>query len=170
MLVLPDYGRPYIIEAISSPIVIKHCWMFNAAACDFMLEPIKYLEETSSPMVKVRINNYEFWAPADWHILVTDRETYQLDTVTIQSCASVMHEAFAFVADELKLRTLEVRVLDFQAESTCVVHPMINKGMALVHPVGPSLGTGKQVQQSVVIGPHDLYKHLAGKTVGDLFS
>jgi hypothetical protein len=121
-------------------------------------------------MLKVRINNTELWVPADWNVLVTDRETYQLDTVPIQSCASVRHEAFAFVAEELKLRTLEVLVLDFQAESTCVVHPMINKGMALVHPVGPSYGSGKQVQMSVIIGPHDLHKHLNGKTVGDLFS
>lgn len=170
MQVLPDYNKPYLIESISSPIVIKHCWMFSGSACDFMLEPIKYLEETSSPMLKVRINNTEFLVPADWNILVTDRETYQLDTVPIQSCASVKHEAFAFVAEELKLRTLEVMVLDFQAESTCVVHPMINKGTALVHPVGPSYGTGKQVQLSVIIGPHDLHKHLNGKTVGDLFS
>lgn len=172
MQVLPDYNKPYIIESISSPIVIRHCWMFSAPACDFMLEPIKYLEETSSPMLKVRVNNTEFWVPADWNILVTDRETFQLDTVPIESCASVKHEAFAFVADELKLRTLDIMVLDYQAQAGCVVHPMISKGMALVHPVGPAgarLG-GSPVQLSIIIGPHDLHKHLNGKTVGDLFS
>jgi hypothetical protein len=48
---------------------------------------------------------------------------------------------------------------------------MIVKGTALVHPVGPSpQGYGKQLQLSVVIGPHDLHKHLAGKVIGDIFS
>jgi hypothetical protein len=169
MLVLPEYNRPYIIESLTSPIVIKHNWMFNAPQCDFMLEPIRYLEETTSPAVKVRINNYEFWIPEDWHILVTDRDTYQLDSVPISSCAQVKHQAFTFVADELKLRTLDIMVLDYQAEPTSMIHPMISKGMALVHPVGPSFDARK-VQLSVVIGPHDLYKHLNGKTVGDLFS
>jgi len=150
--------------------VIKYIWMFNAPACDFMLEPIKYLEETCAPLVKVRINNYEFWVPEHWHLLVTDSETYQLDMVPITSCAQVKHTAFAFV-NELRLRTLDVMVLDYQEEPRPVVHPMINKGRALVHPVGPSFDEpANQVQLSVVIGPHDLYKYLNGKTVGDLFS
>jgi hypothetical protein len=170
MQVLPEFNKPYILESLTSPIVIKHCWMFNAPACDFWLEPIKYLEETTGPVLKVRINNTEFWVPSDWNILVTDRDTCQLDTVPIQSCASVRHEAFAFVSDELKLRTLEVMVLDYNSEATSVVHPMINKGMALVHPVGPAYGGGRPVQLSVIIGPHDLHKHLNGKIVGDLFS
>jgi hypothetical protein len=170
MLVLPDYGKPYIIDSLTAPVVIKHNWIFNAPACDFMLSPITYLEETTGAVVKVRINNSEFWVPATWNILVTDRETYQLDTVAIQSCASTKHIAFSFSPDEMKLRTLDVMVVDY-AEDMALVHPMISKGTALVHPVGPTVhGIGKQLQLSVVIGPHDLYKHLQNKVIGDVFS
>lgn len=135
-----------------------------------MLNPIQYLEETTGAVVKVRINNTEFWVPATWFILVTDRETYQIDTVSIQSCATNEHIAFNFSPDEMRLRTLDIMVIDY-AEQMSLVHPMIGKGTALVHPVGPSTtGYGKQHQLSVVIGPHDLYKYLTNKVIGDIFS
>lgn len=170
ILTLPDYGRPYLIESLTSPIVVKHNWIFHAPSCDFTLAPITYLEETTGAVIKVRINNSEFWVPATWNILVTERETYQLDTVGLQSCATTQHLAFNFSPDEMKLRTLEIRVIDY-ADDMSLVHPMIAKGTALVHPVGPTQEAwGKQLQLSVVIGPHDLYKHLQGKVIGDIFS
>lgn len=169
MLILPDYNRPYIIESLTSPIVVKYNWMFSAPLCDFVLKPIHYLEETTGPAVRARINNFDFWVPASWYILVTDLDTYQLDLVPISSCAQVKHQALAFVVDELRPRVLDVTVLDYRAEPTPVIHPMIGKGLALVHPVGPSLDA-KRVQLSVVIGPHDLYRYLSGKMVGDLYA
>ncbi len=169
MLCLPDYNKPYLIESLHAAVAIKYHWVFNAQICDFVLAPIHYLEETSGSAVKVRINNFEFWMPATWNILVTDRETYQIDTVGIQQCAATSHIAFSFSPDEMKLRTLEIMVLDY-VDSMALVHPMINKAQALVHPVGPSpKGIGKEYQLNVVIGPHDLYKHLQNKVVGDLF-
>lgn len=170
MLILPDYGRPYQIDSLTAPVVVKHNWIFHGPTTDFMLSPITYLEETTGAVIKVRINNSEFWVPATWQILVTDRETYQIDTVALQSCASIKHLAFSFSPDEMKLRTLDVMVVDY-AESMALVHPMINKGTALVHPVGPSpVSMGKTIQLSVAIGPHDLYKHLTNKVIGDIFS
>lgn len=170
MLVLPDYGKPYLIDSLTAPVVIKHNWIFSAPVCDFMLQQITYLEETTGAAMKLRVNNSEFWVPSSWHILVTDRETYQLDTVAVESCASTKHLAFSFSPDEMNLRTLDIDVVDYVSEIS-LVHPMINKGTALVHPVGPApTFNGKQLQLSVVIGPHDLYKFLANKVVGDVMS
>lgn len=170
MLLLPEYNRPYSIDSLTDPVVVKHNWIFHGPTTDFMLAPLIYLEETTGAAVKVRINNSEFWIPATWHILVTDRETYQIDTVCIQDCAKMKHIAFSFAPDEMKLRTLDVMIIDY-VEHIVLVHPMINKGTALVHPVGPSpQAIGKQYQLSVVIGPHDLYKHLTNKVIGDIFS
>ena len=170
MLVLPDFGRPYIIDSLTSPVVIKHHWIFNAPMTDFMLSPITYLEETTGAAVKLRVNNAEFWVPSTWNILVTDRETYQLDTVNVAACAQTNHIAFSFSMDEMNLRTLDIAVIDY-VESISLVHPMVNKGTAMVHPVGPSpIQHGKQLQLNVVIGPHDLYKHLQNKVVGDVMS
>ena len=109
--------------------------------------------------------------PATWNILVTERETYQIDTVGIQSCATTKHLAFSFSPDEMKLRTLDIMVIDY-ADNMALVHPMITKGTALVHPVGPAPVTNmtKPIQLSVVIGPHDLYKYLTNKVIGDIFN
>ena len=57
MDILPDYGRTYIISSLTSPIVVKHNWMFDAPMTDFTLQPIQYLEETTGAALKVRINN-----------------------------------------------------------------------------------------------------------------
>lgn len=167
MLVLADYGKPYVIDSLTAPVVIRHHWVFNAPMTDFLLNQITYLEETTGAAVKLRINNTDFWVPSTWFILVTDQDTYQLDTISVQACASTKHIAFAFAPDEMNLRTLSVDVVDY-AENMSLVHPMINKGCALVHPVGPAQGVGKQLQLSVIIGPHDLYKHLTNKVVGDI--
>ena len=170
MLVLPDHNSPYLIDSLTSPVIIKYHWIFNAPQTDFMLQQLSYLEETTGAAVKLRVNNSDFWVPSTWSILVTDRETYQLDTVNVAACASTEHLAFSFSTGEMNLRTLDIRVVDY-AESMPLVHPMINKGCALVHPVGPSpLTNGKHLQLNVVIGPHDLYKHLQNKVVGDVMS
>ena len=171
MQILTDYHRPYLIDSLTSPVVVKYNWIFQAQQIDFMLSPIVYLEETTGAVIKVRINNTEFWVPANWNILVTDRDTYQIDTVGIQSCASTKHLAYSFSPDEMKLRTLDIMVIDY-ADNMSLVHPMINKCTALVHPVGPALASvnGKSIQLSVVIGPHDLYKFLENKLVGDILS
>lgn len=170
MLVLPDYGKPYLLYSLTAPVVIKHHWIFHAPSVDFMLSPITYLEETTGGALLVRINGSEFWVPSSWNILVTDRETYQLDTVSIQSCASVSHTAFGFSIDETQLRTFDIQIID-ATENMALVHPMIAKGTAYAHPVGPiTIRSYQETHASVVIGPHDLYKHLAGKVVGDVFS
>ena len=170
MLCLPDYNKPYMLDSLTNAVAIKYHWIFNAPLCDFTLTPIQYLEETTGSAVKVRINNSEFWMPATWNILITDRETYQIDTVGIQQCAAVSHLAFSFSPDEMKLRTLDIMVLEY-CDNMALVHPMINKGMSLVHPVGPSpKGPGKEYNLNVVIGPHDLYKHIQNKVVGDVFT
>jgi len=170
MLCLADYNFPYIIENLTSPIGIRHHWIFSGPMCDFTLAPITYLEETTGAAIKIRINNFEFWVPATWNILVTERETCQLDTVAITNCASIMHTAYCFSPTEMHLRTFDIIVVDY-AESKSLVHPMINKGTALVHPTGPILKTINQtIQTAIVIGPHDLYKHLTNKVVGDLIS
>lgn len=170
MQVLHDFQRPYVIESLSSPLMIKHCWMFSAPLCDYVMSPIVYLEETTGPSVKIRVNNTEFWVPKSWYVLVTEKERFTLDTVQVHKCSTIPFDLVTFCPNEMKLRTLTARVIDY-AESMSLVHPMISKGTALCHPVGPAptMVHGKELQLSIVIGPFDLEKHLREKVVGDLF-
>ena len=169
MLILPEFNRPYVISSLYSPMVAKFNWVFNAELCDFMLNPIVYLEETSGTAYKIRVNGSEFWVPANWSFLATDLDTYQLDTIPFEACAKAKHVAFAFLPNENKLRTFDIEVIDYSTDIS-VVHPMINKGTAMVHPVGPVLSNNKELHASIVIGPYDLNKFMGVKTVGDVFS
>lgn len=170
MQILTDYGKSYTIDSLTTPLAVKYNWIFSGPACDFMLQQITYLEETTGPAIKLQINGVEIWVPSSWNILVTDRETYQLDTVPVKSCSGVKHIAFAFSPDEMKLRTLDINVIDF-AEDMSIVHPMIQKGTSLVCPVGQvSKNISQQIETCVTIGPFDLVKHLSTKVVGDIFS
>ncbi len=199
MQVLPEYNVPYIIDSLSAPLVIKRNWIFNAQYLDFMLSQIQYLEETTGAAIKIRINGSEFWVPASWYILVADTETAQIDTISIQDCTKKKHTAFSFSPDESNLRVLDIDIAGqgehVRMESALsedgnlaleepsapsespvdpcrsLVHPMIAKGTALVHPVGPiTTRNGKTHQLSVIIGPHDLYKFIGNKIAGDILS
>ena len=88
MLVLPDYGHPYIIDSVSGPVVPKYSWFYDVSLNDFVLRPIRLLEETIGTTVKVRINNFDFNVPASWNLLVVDEDTKLVDTVPITQCAS----------------------------------------------------------------------------------
>lgn len=169
MLILPEFNRPYLIDSLDTPMVAKFSWVFNAEMCDFLLNPIVYLEETSGPAYKIRVNGSEIWVPDSWSFLATDFDTYQLDTIPFEACAKSKHIAFAFLPNENKLRTFDIEIVDY-ISYTSVVHPMINKGTAMVHPVGPVRAHDKELHASIVIGPYDLNKFMGVKTVGDVFS
>jgi hypothetical protein len=169
MLILPEFNRPYLIDSLDTPMVAKYNWIFNAELCDFLLNPIVYLEETSGAAYKIRVNGSEFWVPTNWSFLATDLDTYQLDTIPFEAAAKSKSVAFAFLSNENKLRTFDVEIINYISYIS-VVHPMINKGTAMVHPVGPILSHNKELHASIVIGPYDLNKFMGVKTVGDVFA
>lgn len=173
MLILPDYSRPYLLDSLISPIVVKHHWIFSGPQADFMLSPITYLEETTGAALKIRANGSEFWIPKTWNILVTDHDTAKIDTVPIKSCSTINHTAYAFSSNETRLRLLNINIIDETpyGEVMSLVHPMISKGTMMVHPVGPiKTQDGKETHLCLVIGPYDLYKYISALSIGDLIA
>jgi hypothetical protein len=70
--------------------------------------------------------------------------------------------------NDSKFRTLPIQVKDVHP-NMAVTHPMLQKGTALCHPVGDlTLDDGTTTIMNVVVGPHDLYKHLDNMLYGDL--
>jgi len=177
LLVFPEFCKPYIIDSLTNPIVIKHFWVLNTnlrvdpdepPQQDFMLQKISYLEETTGPTYRIGINGSEFWVPAEWNILVVDPETSAIDFVGFQSCASLEFNAFLFSPIETSIRYMPVRILDYVKEKS-LVHPAIDKGNAMACPVGPiKTRVHQELHVAIIIGPYELYKHLQNKTIGDL--
>lgn len=169
MNILSDTNRPYPIESLSAPIGVSHFWSFSGQLLDFKLEDLTYLEETTGPTVRIRCQNMELNVPASWHVLAVDRETFGVDCIPIPAIATFEHDVLLFSADDCKPTTSKLSIVSY-FDKASVIHPMIVKGAAMVHPIGLNPMHGKLVHYGIVIGPHDLGRWISGKAVGDLLS
>lgn len=165
MEILPDYGYPYSINDVSGPISPKHCWFYDVERNDFMLRPIRLLEETAGPTVRVRINNTDFNVPASWNLLVVDEETKMVDTVQITQCNSSNYLAFMMHPDESTVALSPITLLDLFMKESCT-HVMIPRMNMMLHPVGTIKNERKNTEYSFscLLSPHDLGKHMVGMT------
>jgi hypothetical protein len=167
MHILSEVTRPYIIDSITAPMGVTHFWTFSGHMMDFKLEPLEYLEETTGASIRIRVQNLEIDLPASWSLIAVDRETYTIDTIPVTACATFEHDILLFSPNDSKLVTTKLSVVDFEEKRSCI-HPMIPKGSAMIHPTGPEMSNGKQIFYGIVCGPHDLYRYVGGKTVGDI--
>ena len=167
MLFLSDLNKPYIVDSLNQPMVIKHHWIFSAHMLDFKLANISYLEESSGPVVKLKINDYAFFVPATWNILVVDDDTYQIDTIPVTSCSNARYHAFAMSPTDSKMRMFEITIDDFEPKMS-LVHPMIQRATAICHPIGTAIDRQKETDVCAIVGPFDLHKWLNNKTIGDI--
>jgi hypothetical protein len=135
---------------------------------DFTLFPLTYLEETFGAVVSVEFNGLEIDIPYNWHIMISDPETQQLDFIQIVECAANNMQAVAVTPDDGKFRLVDVKIKKVIPQAT-LVHPMMQKAIAMMHPIGDAI-TDKGINTTlcIVIGPHDLHKHVMGYGFGDI--
>jgi hypothetical protein len=167
MQILSEVNRPYIIDSFTAPMGVSHFWTFSGHMMDFKLEEASYLEEIVGQTIRIRVQNLEIDLPASWMIMIVDKETYTIDMVPLAQCASFDQDVLLFSPDDSKLVTGKVTVLDFKKKSACIA-PEIPKGSAMIHPTGPELSHGRSIFYGIVIGPHDLYRWIGGKAIGDI--
>ena len=169
MLVLPDYGHPYIIDSVSGPVVPKYSWFYDVSLNDFVLRPIRLLEETIGTTVKVRINNFDFNVPASWNLLVVDEDTKLVDTVPITQCASSNYSAFMMHPETHDYYVSPVVLLDLMMKESCT-HVMIPRMHMMLAPVGPppvsrySIRQPSNLSYCCLLTPQDLGKYMHGMT------
>lgn len=168
MVILPDYNFPCIIDNVNGPVVAKFCWFYDAELNDFVLRPIRILEETTGWTVKVRINNTAFFVPASWNLLVIDEETKIVDTVQITKCSSDSYQAFLMNPEESNYKLAPVILEDLYDKQSCV-HVMIPSSHMIVHPVGP-MKTSRKVDKiySCLLSPQDIGKNMDNMTAMEL--
>jgi hypothetical protein len=167
MIILNEISRPYILDSLTQPLPLRHHWIFNAQALDFMLNEITYLEETLGPTITLQIADSEVKIPGAWSILIVDMETYTVDAVPATACAAFEHQAFVFSPSDGKLITSPIRVTNFEPKAACI-YPAVDKAHALIHAISPGVLHGKTIPRGVVVCPTDLWRYVGGKTVGDI--
>ena len=162
MLIFNEHSQPTIIDNIYGPIISEYAWVLDLAARDFMLSPITMVEETICPAIQLLVNGFEFMLPANWNILVFDRDTVQLDVIELSEVAGRQFTAFTYGPAKSHPSPMIVTVTDYKVEHRHV-GPSLNKHQMLCHPVGP--------EEWVCVGHSDVYnKYLKDITVGDLLS
>lgn len=167
--ILSEVSRPYLLESLTAPIGVTHFWTLSGHALDFMLAPLEYIEETTGSAVTIRVQNLDIVIPTSWYLLAVDMETYTIDSIPAAHAATMDHRLFLFSPDDSKLVTTTAMVLEYHRKET-VVHPMVPKGSAMVHPTGPETSHGRSIFYGIVCGPHDLHRWIGGRTVGDILS
>jgi len=169
MQILSEVSRPYIIDSLTAPMGISHFWSFSGHLLDFKLEPLDYLEETTGPTIKLRVQNLDIALPTSWSVMAVDMETYTVDSVPVAQAATMDHSLLLFSPDDGKLVTTTATITEFHKKAI-VFHPSVPKGSAMVHPTGPELSHGRSIFYGIVCGPHDLHRWIGGKTVGDVLA
>jgi hypothetical protein len=169
MQILSEINKPYSIDSSTDPLSISHFWIFNALMLDFKLQEFKFLQEITGQTITLEVQDTQVPIPISWNILVVDRETYTIESIPITQCASFNQDVFLFSPHDGKLKTIKPKVLGFSEQNTCIV-PEVPKTTALICPTHLDYIHGKLINYGIVIGPHDLYKWIKNKTVGDILT
>jgi len=133
---------------------------------DFLLRPIRFLEETVGMVVKTMINGHVFDIPASWNILVAEEETKLIDTIQISKCGSSNFKALLVRPDQSDYVLSPIVLIDLVMEETCV-HTMIPRMHMMLCPAGTYQNDRKRtnLSYSCLLSPQDLGKHMIGMTV-----
>lgn len=138
MLIFDEHTTPIIIDNIRGPVVTSHVWVLDLNMHDFTLAPLTVLEEICCPSVQILINQMEIILPANWHILVYDGDTGQLDVVELADTASREFTAFAYGNNTVRPIPMLITMTNYYVQYVNV-GPMLQKHQMLCHPIGENL-------------------------------
>ena len=168
MNIVSDFNRCYQLHSLNQEIAIKSHWTFDSKLCDYVVTELEYLEEINIGAYLVNINDVEFWIPSTWNVLVTDYDTFQLDTVPISTCATTPHDIILFEPNYMSLITQKLTIKDYD-NSKQLIYPTINKSKGMMHYAGIYKLNSRTLYTSIMITPYDLHRYLKTRVVGDLF-
>ena len=160
MLILDGDNSPIILDSIHGPTLSEYMWVLDLSMLDFTLAPLLMLEEVVCPSIEVMIKGFQFIVPANWNILVYDRDTAQLDVVELAECAGREFTAMLYGPHKSSPSPGVITVTNYFVEHKNV-GPSLNKHQMLCHPIGPD--------EWVAVSPSDSYnKYLRDIIIGDL--
>lgn len=160
MIILNENNSPIILDSIYTPTSSEFMWTLDLTMMDYTLTPIVMLEETVCPSMQVRVGGFDFMLPANWNILVYDRDTAQLDVVELSEAAGREFNALVYGPNASRVTPQPITIINYVIEYKNV-GPALNKHQMLCHPIGPA--------EWVSVSPSDTYnKYLKDNVVGDL--
>ena len=160
MLIFDENNDAIMLDCIQGPVLSQYMYVLDLNMMDFTLSPLLVFEEVICPTITVRIRGFAFDLPANWNILISDTETYQLDVVEISELAGKEFRAVVYGMDMVNVDLEPIQVIDYHSNQQNV-GPSLNKYQMLCHPIDPT--------SWVNVAPSDAYnKYLKDKVVGDI--
>lgn len=163
MLIFDETNTVQEISDIYTPLYSEYMWTLNCDILDFTLTPIQMLEEMQCAALRIMTpSGGTTLVPAGWTMLICDRDTAQIDTISVAEFAGKEFSAFAYGPAAASPVTVKLSVVDYIAD--CVMtFPCLSKTQMLCHPISGS--------EWICISPTDPYnKYLKDKIIGDLVS
>lgn len=160
MLVFDGNSTPMILDSIYTPTSVDHVWVLDLAMLDFTLVPLVIIEEIVSPSMEIQVNGFQFIVPANWNIVVYDRDTSQVDVVEISDTAGREFTALVYGPKKAKAEPMIITATNY-FPGHANISPYLNKHQMLCHPIGPD-------EWVVVSGSDGYNKYLKNTVVGDI--
>lgn len=161
MIILDENEEAVYLHDIKAPVVVDYFWTLNLSMMDFTLSSLDVLIETTGPALKLRANNFNFWVPASWYILIYDLDNSILDICTINELSWKSFSAVTYGNNQLMISATNLSVTDYNPDKV-IVSPALNNDQMLCHPITPT--------KWISVTPNNVYnKFLKNKTIGDLF-
>lgn len=160
MLIFNENNQPILLDSLQGPVLSEYMYVLDLSMMDYTLAPLLVFEEVICPTILLSIHGFTFKLPANWNILVTDEETYQLDVVEVSELAGKEFKALIYGMDMKMIELGKIKVLDYYPDYQNI-GPSLNKFQMLCHPISPN--------QWINVAPSDSYnKYLKEKLVGDI--
>lgn len=160
MLIFNEDNDAIILDSIQGPTLSEYMYVLDLTIMDYTLAPLLVFEEVICPTILLTIRGFSFKLPANWNILVTDEETFQLDVVEISELAGKEFKALVYGMDMSMMALEKITVSDYYIDYQNI-GPSLNKYQMLCHPISPGAW--------VNVAPSDSYnKYLKEKLVGDI--
>ena len=158
MIIFDENLEPIIFDSVLAPTDVDLFYVLDLEQIDFMVTHLLTLEETISPAFHVQINDFIFYLPTSYHILVYSEETSQVDTVKIHELTNTEFSIFSYDNETDRVKPVHMKLLDY-IPSYKFTSPMLNKNQMLCHPIAPN--------QWINITAFDQYKMINGLLIGD---
>jgi len=160
MLIFDENNHAIMLDSIQGPVLSQYMYVLDLNMMDFTLAPLLVFEEVICPTITLQIRGFQFDVPANWNILISDDETYQLDVVEISELAGKEFKALVYGMNMVNVELEPIQVIDYKINHQNV-GPSLNKYQMLCHPIDPTAW--------VNVAPSDAYnKYLKDKVVGDI--
>lgn len=165
MLIFNETTRPEVIENIYSPTLSNYFWVLDMdldgeGTMDYTLSPIVMFEETTGPALRLMINEFDFFVPAKWNVLLFDEETSEIDVIPAEDLTGRDFTAFVYGPNHSLAESGKITVVGYEPSISSVA-PALNKNQMLCHPISST--------SWINIAPTDIYnKYLKGKSIGDI--